>query len=206
MVTLQRMAGLALIGMLVTACSSTTVKESWVKPGLSAKIENVYLIGIAKDEEFRRLFEEAFKRQLSDEDIRAIPSHIDLPKDQEDNRESIIQAMHANGCDSVLLTRLVRRKTGEGTRGPEIRLIEFSPIPLYNGWGDYYDQSYSVTNIQQTTPGTVTLMFESALFDLRTGERIWAAQLEMVKEIEVRKMIQDYVEAVTENLKGKGII
>jgi len=207
----KRLMGLALIGFLATACSSTTLKGSWVKPDYTSKIENVYIIAIAKDGDFRMLFEEAFKRQLSGQGILVVTSHNNLPKDQEDNRERIIQAMNANGCDSVLLTKLDRKRKDEGTMGPEIKVVQVTPIPLYqdplyNNWGDYYYQSYGVVNIQPTTPGAVTFTLESVLYDLKTEERIWSAQLEIVEEIDIKKMIEDYVNAVTGNLKGQGLI
>lgn len=208
---MNRLMGLALLGLLTTACSSTTVKNSWVKPGYSDKIENVYLIGIAKEEDYRRIFEETFKRRLSGQGVRAVTSHNDLPKDQENSRENIIKAMSANSCDSVLLTKLVRKRTEAGTKGQGINVVKTTPVPLYydpwyNSWGSYYNQGYSVVNIQPTTPGTTTLIIESVLYDLKTGERIWAAQLETVEEIDPIKMIRDYVEAVTRNLEGKGLI
>ena len=208
---MNRLMGLALLGFLATACSSTTVKNSWVKPGYSDKIENVYLIGIAKEEDYRRIFEETFKRRLSGQGVRAVTSHNDLPKDQENSRENIIKAMSANSCDSVLLTKLVRKRTEAGTKGQGINVVKTTPVPLYydpwyNSWGSYYNQGYSVVNIQPTTPGTTTLIIESVLYDLKTGERIWAAQLETVEEIDPIKMIRDYVEAVTRNLARKGLI
>ncbi|MDH3807935.1 MAG: hypothetical protein OES29_04840, partial [Desulfuromonadales bacterium] len=110
MTFLKRLTLLALVGLLMSACSSTTVKNSWVKPGYSDKVENVYLVGIAKEEDFRRLFEEAFKRKLTGQGVRAISSHNDLAKSQESNRESIIREMEANGCDSVLLTKMIRKR------------------------------------------------------------------------------------------------
>ena len=208
---MNRLMGLALLGLLATACSSTTVKNSWVKPGYTDKIENVYLIGIAKEEDYRRIFEETFKRQLSGQGVRAVTSHNDLPRDQENSRENIIKAMSANSCDFVLLTKLVRKRTEAGTKGQGINVVKTTPVPLYydpwyNSWGSYYNQGYSVVNIQPTTPGTTTLIIESVLYDLKTGERIWAAQLETVEEIDPIKMIRDYVEAVTRNLERKGLI
>jgi hypothetical protein len=208
---MKRLMGLALLGFLATACSSTTVKDSWVKPGYSDKIGNVYLIGIAKEEDYRRIFEETFKRQLSGQGVRAVTSHNDLPRDQENSRENIIKAMSANSCDFVLLTKLVRKRTEAGTKGQGINVVKTTPVPIYmdpwyNNWGSYYNQSYSVVNIQPTTPGTTTLIIESVLYDLKTEERIWAAQLETVEEIDPIKMIRDYVEAVTRNLEGKGLL
>jgi hypothetical protein len=212
MTILKRLTILALIGLLATACSSATVKESWVKPGYSEKVENVYLIGIAKEEEFRRLFEEGFKRKLTGQGVRAVTSHGDLPESQENSRENIIKEMIANGCDSVLLTKLIRKRTDKAKAvGPGLQVVKTTPTPLYldpwyNNWGSYYNQSYSVVNIQPTTHGSVTLTIESVLYDLKTEERIWSVQLESVKEINIVKMTQDYVEAVVRNLKDKDLI
>lgn len=211
MVIMQRLIGLAMLGFLATACSSTTVKDSWVKPGYSDKIENVYLIGIAKEEDYRRIFEETFKRQLSGQGVQAVASHNDLPRDQENSKANIIQAMTAHGCDSVLLTKLVRKRTEAGTQGQGIQVVRTTPVPLYvdpwyNNWGAYYNQSYSVVNIQPTTPGTTTLIIESVLYDLKSEERIWAAQFETVEKLDPIKMIRGYVQAVTRNLQAKGLL
>ena len=171
---LKRLMSVTLLGFLVTACSGTTVKDSWVKPGHSGKIENVYLVGIAKKDDYKRIFEETFKKQLSDYGVRAVPSHNDFPKDEENSRENIIKAMAANNCDSVLLTKLVRKRIDGGTKGQEIKVVKTTPVPLYwdpwyNNWGSYYNQSYSVINIQPTAPKTTTLTVESVLYDLKTG-------------------------------------
>jgi len=213
MTFLKRLTLLALVGLLTTACSSTTVKNSWVKPGYSDKVENVYLVGIAKEEDFRRLFEEAFKRKLTGQGVRAIPSHKDLAKSQESNRESIIREMEANGCDSVLLTKMIRKRKDKGTSGKGIQVVQVVPVaapvyvdPWYNSWDSYYYQGTGVKEVQPTTPGTTTLTIESVLYDLKTEERIWSAQLEMVKEIDIMKMIEDHVDAVVRNLKQKGLI
>lgn len=211
MTILQRLMGLVLLGFLAAACSGTTVKNSWVKPDYTGKIENVYLIGIAKEEDYRRIFEEKLKQQLSTHGVQAVPSHYDLPRDQENSKEQIIKAMKANGCDSVLLTKLVRKRTEAGTKGQGIQIVRTTPVPLYydpwyNNWGAYYDQSYSVINIQPTTPATTTLTIESVLYDLKSEERIWAVQFEAVEEINPIKMIRDYVDAVTRNLEGKDLI
>lgn len=213
MTFLKRLTLLMIVGLLTTACSSTTMTNSWVKPGYSEKVENVYLVGIAKEEDFRRLFEEAFKRRLTEQGVGAIASHNALSKSQQRNRDSIIREMTANGCDSVLLTKMIRKRKDKGTSGKAIQVVQVVPVarpvyldPWYNSWGSYYYQGTSVKDVQPTTPGTTTLTIESVLYDLKTEERIWTAQLETVKEVDVMKMIQDHVNAVVRNLKQKGLI
>jgi hypothetical protein len=213
MTILKRLTLLVLVGLLTTACSGTTVKNSWVKPGYADKIENVYLVGIAKEEDFRRLFEEAFKRKLTGQGVRAIASHNDLAKSEERDRESIVREMTANNCDSVLLTRMIRKQKEKGTKGKGIEVVQVVPVagpvyidPWYNSWGSYYYQGTGVKEVQPITHATTTLTIESVLYDLKTEERIWSAQLDTVKEIDVLKMIQNHVDAVVRNLKQNGLI
>jgi hypothetical protein len=47
---------------------------------------------------------------------------------------------------------------------------------------------------------------ESVLYDLKSEEMIWAAQLETVLEGNIEEMMQDYAEIVTKDLKEKKLI
>ena len=57
-----------------------------------------------------------------------------------------------------------------------------------------------------TTTDFVILTIESVLYDLKTEEMIWSAQLETVVEGSIEKMVQDFVNTVSKDLKGKGLI
>ena len=203
---------LTLTGLLITACSSTTtVKESWVEPGNTDKIEKVYIIGITSNEAIRMHFEQAFSQELSDQDVRSVISYNGLPEDLEASKKRIIQEIKTNGCDSVLLTKLIRKMKEQDTTGAETRQGVKYSVPIhqgywYNGWGNYYGNGYSVTSLQPDRPDITTLVVESVLYDLKTEKMIWSAQLETVEELDTKKMIKDYVKEVTKDLKQKGLI
>jgi hypothetical protein len=57
-----------------------------------------------------------------------------------------------------------------------------------------------------TTTDFVVLTIESVLYDLKTEEMIWSAQLETVVEGNIDEMVQAFAEIVTKDLKGKGLI
>ena len=99
--------GLMFVALLVAACSSTTMRGSWSDPAFTNKISNLYIIGISKDETRRRIFEDTFSRQLASQGVKSFPSYRDLPNNQEQDREIIIQRMKEEGCDSVLITQLI---------------------------------------------------------------------------------------------------
>jgi len=111
MTILTRILGVMLIGLLAVACSSTTMSGSWSDTSYKGQIKNVFIIGIAKNEMNQRLFEDTFGNQLSSQGIKTVSSYRSISSTGKVDRETIIQAMTANGCDSVLLTKLIGQRT-----------------------------------------------------------------------------------------------
>ena len=72
-----------------SACSGTKVSDSWSSQDYKGKIKNVYIIGIAKNDLNRMMFENNFIRRLAEEGVKATPSYPDLPKDMEAEKDSI---------------------------------------------------------------------------------------------------------------------
>jgi len=198
MTNLMRLPGLVLIGLLVTACagSGTKTTDIWSNQRYTGEIKKVYIIGLAKDDPNRMLFEDAFENRLTSEGVKAISSYKDLlPINQKLDRQDIIRRMRNNDCDSVLLTRLVgQRKVGSisGGRGsPTVTSgsnlgqqgTSFHGLPAgtpeghYGSWYRYYNFG-RVQFLAPTSYDKVILTVESVLYDLQTEEMIWSAQLE----------------------------
>ncbi len=212
MINLIRNLGLILIVVIVVACSSTTMDGSWSDPSYKGQIKNVYVLGIAKNEMNRRIFEDTFGRNLESQGVKTVSSYQSLPKDQETNKDVIQQAMITNGCDSVLMTQLTGQRT-ETVTSPGYATGRYSSAygdrGAYRdrrGWGNYYGRSYDVTYMPPTTTNFVVLTIESVLYDLKTEDMIWSAQLETVVEGYIEKMVQDFAEIVIKDLKEKSLI
>ena len=217
-----RILGLMLILVLVSACSSSTMRGSWANPDHIGKIENVYVVGFTQDELVRRIFEDSFGSSLTNRGVNTVSSYKDLPASEEFNREEIIKTMAEKGFDSVLFTKVVSQRSetvtnpgyatggyssGFGGRGGYGGRGRYGGRGGYGGgWGNYYGRSYDVTYMPSTTTDFVILTIESVLYDLKTEEMIWSANLDVVDEINFEKGIQDYVEVVTKDLRDKGLI
>ena len=216
---LPRLLGLLLTGLLVASCSSTKTTDSWSDQSYKGQIKNVYIIGIAKDDLNRMIFEDNFESSLAKEGVKAIASFKDnLPTNQEIDREDIIQRMRNNSCDSVLLTRLVSQRTKGSmsggrrsytyTPGPRSGDLTFHKLPkdsYYRSWSSYY--SYGRINyVEPARADFVVLTVESVLYDLHTEELIWSAQLETRLEGNFENMVQTFVNEVTRDLRKKGLI
>ena len=223
-----RLLVLTLAGLAMAACSSTYMSGSWSDPSYQGQIKNVYVIGVAKQDITRRIFEDTFVRQLGPAGVRGISSYKDLPSDKEMDHEIIKQRMIANDTDSVLITKLINQRTetvtspgyasgyssnyggGRGYGGDRGYGSYYGGRQgygqnSYRSWGSY-TRSYEAVYMPPTTTQFVILTVESVLYDLKTEEMIWTAQLETVVEGNLEKMMQDYVDIVTKDLKDKGLI
>lgn len=214
---LSRIIVFGIVALLVAACSSTTMSGSWSDPEFKNQVKNVYIIGIAKNQTTRRVFEDAFSGHLGTKGVRTVSSYKDLPNSEEATREDIIKGMTDEGCDSVLLTKLVgqRQETvttpgrvsgyssgGYGNRGGYYG----NRGGHYNNWGSYYGRSHDVVYTPPTSTEFTILTIESVLYDLKTEKMIWSGQLETVVEQNIDKNVKDFVNEVSKDMTDKGII
>jgi len=210
------------IGFFLTSCSGSKVRDSWTSDTYQGKIQNVYIIGIAKNDLNRMMFVNNFNRRLAEEGVKSTPSYPDLPKGVEADKDSIIRTMRANGSDSVLLTRVTGQETkatfssgsGSATRysfvkGPgysNTQTNERLGLPYYMNWQSYYSAGYRAIPAQQTVTRLVVLSIESVLYDLHTEELIWSARMETDLQSNLEEMMKKFVDQAVRELKAQGFI
>jgi len=210
---INRIALLVLIatGTVLGACSSTMITGSWKNPDFTGRVEKIYVVGIAKQETTRRIFEDGFSKQLATSGATGIPSYTDLKINEETDQDVIAARIKANGADSVLMARAINTRTeqvvnpgyvsspGYGGRG-------YYPDPHYRHYGGYYSRSYDVVYQPATVSEFQIVTIEANLYSAASGELIWSAQLETVVEANIDALINDFIAVVTKDLKDKGLL
>lgn len=216
MAWILRNSALILIGLTIAACSSTDMTGSWTNADFKGPIGKVYVVGLAKDEMNRRIFEDAFSNQFFSEGVSSEASYRDFTYSKEINKEALAKNMVERGCDAVVLTRLVGQRTEAVTTS--VYDPVYLPGPYYGGygrynrprhygsWGSYYGHPLAFSYVPVTTTERVILTVESVMYDLKTELLIWSAQYETAVEGSIDDMIDKYVKAVVKDLKGKKII
>ena len=216
MVLILRISALIFIGLVITACSSTDMTSSWTNSDFKGPIGKVYVVGIAKDEMNRRIFEDAFSNQFFSERVSSEASYRDITFSKEINKEALAKNMAERGCDAVVLTRLI------GQRKETVTTPVYDPVylpgPYYGGygrynrprhygsWGSYYGHPLAFSYVPTTTTERIILTVESVMYDLKTEQLIWSAQYETAVEGSIDTMIGKFVEEVAKDLKRKKII
>jgi len=204
---------LIIVAALLAGCSSTTLSGSWKSPDFRGEIRKVYLVGMSRSETNRRMFETQFAQELTTYGVTGIPSYKDIPDSQNAGKEMIDAGMKKNDADSVLITRLI------GTRTEQVvtpgRISGYRSWPRhgyaypshYRYWGSYYDRCcYEITYEPPTITQYEIATIEANLYEAKSGELIWAAQLETVIESNLQKLVTDFIQTVTRDLLHQGLI
>jgi hypothetical protein len=196
---------------LLAACSSTTLSGSWKNPDYRGQIHKVYIVGIAKNELNRRIFEDEFSQQLLAQGVTGIASYKDLPSSADADQRVVSERVSANKADSVLMTRLVGKRTEEVVTPGYVSGYSsgpggFAPAPYYRNWGSYYDRRFEAVYEPPTVSQFEIATIEANLYDARSGELIWSAQLETVIESNIQKLMADFVQTVMKDLRQQGVL
>lgn len=195
-----RMLALLFLTTLLAACSSTTLSGSWKDPAFRGPVHKIYVVGVAKQEINRRLFEDSFERELAAMGTTVIPSYRDLPPSESDNKDAIVAQLSKHGADSILMARMV------GMRTETVTNPGYSSGSYYGNWNNYYQQRYDAIYMPPTTTEFQVATMEATLYETKTGKLIWSAQLETVIENNLEKLFNDFVNTVVRDLQRQDLI
>lgn len=204
-------SGLIFIMLMIAGCSSTVVTGSWKDPNFNGQVKKVYVIGIAKQETTRRIFEDEFRNQLATYGVTGLSSYSDLPTSDKVDKEVIAAKVRDNGADSVLLARAIGKRTEEVVNPGRVTSIDYGPRgyypdPYYRNYGNYYARSRDIVYQPATVSQFEVVTIEANLYNAANAELIWSAQLETIVEDNLGKLLADFIETVTKDLKAKGLI
>ena len=193
---------LIIAAMLVTACATTQINSVWKDPSYQVRPARIMVIGVAKNPLNRRLFEDEFVVQFKAHGTKAIASYTILPDKQQDDQVAIAAKVKEMGADTVLITRLVSKKTVKTYVPGTI----YYPPPFYGTWPDYYGYGYRY----MYSPGYIAedeyAVIETNLYETRHDKLVWAASSETVMRDSNQNMIKSYIGIMVNTMAGHGLL
>ena len=179
-----------LIATLLTGCASLKVVETWHKPAAKTHTK-IMILGIGSDETKRKLFENIVVDELHQRMITAVASHTILPDLDKTDRAGVVAAVHANGCDAVLTTRVLAKGDGTVTQ----------PLPSGDSLGYVYGAS------PLTTYGDfLKATLQANLYDAKTEELVWSATFKTFDADRPAKVSRELGKFFFEALRKDGLI
>jgi hypothetical protein len=203
-IRLATVALLAALPVLLLACGTTTgISDIWRDPAWDAgPFAKILVIGVARNPETRRLFEDRFAAEIGKRGTVATSSHGLLP-DAGRLSESRVRAAVADGSfDGVLVTNLV-------SRGEESTTVQPRPYATPRRTPGYYGDYTVAWEVVQLPSYTVTnevVCLATRLYDLHSGERVWAGQSATLDPRSLEAGIASVTSAVAKRLAADGMI
>ena len=185
--------------LLLTSCSATTMSAVWKNPNYQGgKLEKVLVVGVAKDDVIRRLFEDEFTRRLKAHGTDAYPSYSIIPSSEMLDEETVNAKIANLGMDAVLVTRFVDKK----------KETVYTPGTTYyaGGWYNWYSRGYGYA----TSPGYYSeyevISMSTNIYDAQTGGMIWSGLSDTVTGGSVQVEIKELIDAITKSLTANQLI
>ena len=188
--------------LLLAGCAMTQVNAVWKDPSYQSRPARIMVIGVAKNPLNRRLFEDEFVKQLKARGTDAIASYTVLSDKLQDDKDAIAAKVRELGADTILITRMVSRKTVK----VYVPGTPYYPPPYYGMWPDYYGYGYQYLY----TPGYVTddqyAVIETNLYAADSDKLLWAASAETGITDDKPGMMQEFIGVIVGNMIDQGLL
>lgn len=205
--TMSVLPALLLAILLVGGCAPTKLRDAWKKPGFTGKVHKVYLVGVTRNDKFRKIFENELARQLNAQGVTGIPSYPDLLISGNVDRETLRARLLAQGTDAVLVARIAGSEQRTAMySGAEAGYTTYLPLSIY------YEEHYN-SSIAVVAPGPAVeqdfrvISIGANLYETESAQIIWSALTETtVTDSNREQRLREFVELIALKLKEDGLL
>jgi hypothetical protein len=193
--------------LLISACSSTTLVQSWQEPTFAGPaMQKVLIMGLFHDPLDRRFFEDEFADKFSASGVQAVPSYTLIPNPEDfDEEKEVAAAVKQAGVDAVLIAELKALDKEEKYVPPR---VDWAPGPRMYGGGFYghYYQSYQTVYRPGYKKLDTIARVETTLYTTADNKLIWAGKTESMNPDSARSAIKEIAQTLTKDMKQRGIL
>lgn len=216
---LFRTLGLPLLLLLaVSACSLTTVSQSWKDEQFSAALGKVLVLGVSKNATARRSFEQKLAGLLTKQGVTAVPSYSLLPGDEKLKKEQVVAVVKTSDIQTILVTRVSSVKevkelrqdvVGSVSYGVGLQPLNYSnrhgfDRDWYGRYGRHYNEAFSATSRQYQVQWQV-ITTDSSLYHLGNENMVWSAILESESD-GMEKTINSLAKTLVKQMEKDGVL
>jgi len=192
-------------GLLFSSCTATKITNTWKDDGYrGAPISDVFVIGVAKEENTRRSFENKFVENLKVAGVQAVASSSVMESNQRIEKQAILATIEKLDIDAVLVTRLISLKEKE-IRSPSAS--EHGRPDDYQGrYYRDYSTAYGYSHQPANYTTSVRVGLETKLYDAGTEKLIWSATSKTANPKTKIELFDSVIEALVRDLKKNKLL
>ena len=191
--------------LVLSSCSASRLLSTWQSKNIEQfTTESILIIGIAKDETKRRIYEDTFSDSFQATGVKAVPSYT-VSKQPISPKENILRDIVAkSGCDSVLITHIVGATEKEFYQRHTM-IVGTNSVSNYGLYG-YYPFIYNSVYSGGSYVSTTRVILETSLYDVQTEQRIWSARSESIDPVMTKKYYQELIDLFISDLQRNQIV
>ena len=200
--------------LLLTACATTSMVDTWRDPNYKGKaFRNFLVVGITKDPGVRRVFEDIFTAELINRGLQATASYTVTPPDQPVTKDLLSEAVKKTGVDAVVTTRVVNVQQQTSVTPGYIDTYGAGPYPYPYAYPYLYPQRDLYTyygSSQVIQPPTVQTYeiatLETVLFDVADASMVWSGTSTTFETTQTVTVSKDLSKLIIQSLVKAGLI
>ena len=193
-----------LLLFLLNSCGSSKITGQWKDPELGIKkYSHILVIGVAKQPDRRKFYEDEFAKQLNRQGVMALASHTIIPRDKMLDKDTIVKSIQGLQVDGVIITRLQGiKEQRQVSHGSSYRV----PYGYYNRMDDYYSNSFSTAPSVSYAETHEYLQLESNLYDAETEKLAYSITTDTFVRQKFQSRITAYIETIVRQLKSNNLL
>ena len=183
---------------LFASCATTKVTEAWKDDQFRGTIRKVAVLGVFKEPDTRKIFEDEFADRLRARGVEAVASHKFITDAELPDKDVVIGKIRKQGVDTVIVTRLVDIETEQTTVSGRSYIV-----PKYYGYyGNYYTYIYK----EGYTVEEGHAFTETNLYSVGDEKLIWSGRSSTELSATRYELIQAFVKTMLDRLADDKLI
>lgn len=199
-----KLSAIVIVALFLTSCSSSKLLSSHSTSTYDqSSIAPVLVVGIAKNETKRRIYEDTFIDSLNLSNTKAIASYTASKQSIEPNQSALKKIIEKTGAKTILITHMV----GSNEKDfyvPSNRIIGTNSYS--SGLYGYYPFIHGYVNSSGSYVNTTKVMLETSLYDVVSEKLIWTARSESIDPVMTRKYYQELIDLFLGDLEAKNLL
>jgi hypothetical protein len=188
----------ATAALALTACVSTSIRDSWLDPQhRGPAYRKVLVLGVSSELTDRRVFEDVMVERIAATGATAAQSYRYLPEGGKVPEAELDGAVRVSGAEALLMSRVrnVDRRTSVST-------AMLPAMPIGAGWYRLYSGWYPVTEVRQYDVAVV----ETTLFDAASKDVVWTGVTETFAPRSVNQDAPGFADVIVKELSARGLL
>lgn len=192
---MKRGISVAMLALVAGGCATFSVSNQWKDPEWAGPpLDNIVVVGIARADTTRRIFEDTFVRELKTAGLKAEPSYTQIPPG--DASVKLGDLVKASGANAVIVTRVerVERKVDVNPG-----YVGVSRRGFYGWYGGAWASSPTVTEYD-------VVSLETSVWDPKNDKLVWSATTRRVASQDIPKVTTQLAQTLIPRMKSDGVL